>query len=306
MATNFPGGLDALPNPGPNTPMNTPGALEHDLQHANENDAIVAIETKLGINGSGDASSVDAKLTTVIAAQATDAGNIGTLQTQVTALQGTPTNSNVIFAASGNFTTANLAGAKAVRVRVWGPGGGGGGVINSAAVQTVVAAGGGSGWYCESIIPAGSLSLPAVVTVGTVGAAGANTGGNGGNATASSFAAQVVAPGGLGGQGSTTSAVTTQVTAAGGGTGAGPAGDIQIKGGNGGNGFRFSGTSSSAGEGAAAPLGGGASLGNTGQAAGTTGSFPGGGGGGALSSNAVAAAIGGAGAAGLVVVELLY
>lgn len=93
MPTAFPTGIDSFPDPAPTTPMNTPGALEHDIQHSNVNDAINTIEMKLGINGSADVNSVDKKLATVVSAQAADAaaiavanGNISTNTTNITNL----------------------------------------------------------------------------------------------------------------------------------------------------------------------------------------------------------------------------
>lgn len=93
MATNFPTTLDTFSNPGPNTPMNTPGALEHDIQHAHENDAIRALEVKVGVNSSTDPTSIDKRLATVISGQAADAaaitiaqGNISTNTASITAL----------------------------------------------------------------------------------------------------------------------------------------------------------------------------------------------------------------------------
>lgn len=58
MATNFPNSLDVLPNPTPTTLLNQPG-LRHDEQHANANDAIVAIENKLGIDLSSTTYTID-------------------------------------------------------------------------------------------------------------------------------------------------------------------------------------------------------------------------------------------------------
>lgn len=83
MATSFPTGIDAFPAPGAGVPMNTPGLLEHDIQHANVNSAISAIETKLGINSSADVNSVDKKLATVISSQASTAATVVTLSSTV-------------------------------------------------------------------------------------------------------------------------------------------------------------------------------------------------------------------------------
>lgn len=63
MTTNFPTSLDSYTNPQATDPLNNP---PHHTQHDNENDAIVALETKVGINGSADTTSQDYKLTNVL------------------------------------------------------------------------------------------------------------------------------------------------------------------------------------------------------------------------------------------------
>lgn len=60
MASSFPAALDALTNP---TATDTMAAVPHDQQHANANDAIEAIEVKLGVDGSDDPSSIDGRVT---------------------------------------------------------------------------------------------------------------------------------------------------------------------------------------------------------------------------------------------------
>ena len=56
MATSFPTGLDALTNP---TSGNTLASPDHAGQHADANDAIEALEAKVGVNGSAVTSSLD-------------------------------------------------------------------------------------------------------------------------------------------------------------------------------------------------------------------------------------------------------
>lgn len=58
MSTNFPTTLDSLLNPGADTAMDSAG-YEHDVQHANINDAVEAIQTKVGVDGSAIATSLD-------------------------------------------------------------------------------------------------------------------------------------------------------------------------------------------------------------------------------------------------------
>ena len=59
MATSFPGGLDALTNPTSGDSLSSPS---HSAQHANVNDAVEALEAKVGINGSTIQTSLDYKL----------------------------------------------------------------------------------------------------------------------------------------------------------------------------------------------------------------------------------------------------
>ena len=56
MATNFPTSLDNLTNPASTDPTDAPS---HSQQHADANDAIEALETKVGINNSSNTSSLD-------------------------------------------------------------------------------------------------------------------------------------------------------------------------------------------------------------------------------------------------------
>lgn len=59
--TNFPTSLDTLPNPTKWDQQNTPGLLHHE-QHANANDAVEALEAKVGIDSSAVTTSHDYKL----------------------------------------------------------------------------------------------------------------------------------------------------------------------------------------------------------------------------------------------------
>lgn len=60
MATNFPTSLDALTNPLSTDGMNSPS---HSGQHANANDAIEALQAKVGVNSSAVTTSHDYKIT---------------------------------------------------------------------------------------------------------------------------------------------------------------------------------------------------------------------------------------------------
>lgn len=56
MATNYPTGLDNLTNPASTDELDTPS---HSQQHANANDAIEALEAKVGVNNSAVTTSLD-------------------------------------------------------------------------------------------------------------------------------------------------------------------------------------------------------------------------------------------------------
>ena len=59
MATNFPISLDAFTNP---TAVDTLDSPPHDVQHADANDAIEALQTKVGVDGSAVTDSLDYKV----------------------------------------------------------------------------------------------------------------------------------------------------------------------------------------------------------------------------------------------------
>jgi len=67
MATNFPTSLDSLTNP---TGSDTLASPDHAGQHSNANDAIEALEAKVGINGSADTTSLDYKVANLVPAGA--------------------------------------------------------------------------------------------------------------------------------------------------------------------------------------------------------------------------------------------
>ena len=62
MATNYPTSLDAFVNPTTSDSLNSPS---HSLQHANANDAIEAIETKLGFGNAPAGSAANGYALTV-------------------------------------------------------------------------------------------------------------------------------------------------------------------------------------------------------------------------------------------------
>jgi 4-hydroxyphenylpyruvate dioxygenase-like putative hemolysin len=64
MATDYPTALDSFTNPDANDNLDTTG-VDHDEQHANANDAIEALQAKVGINSSANVNSIDYKLARV-------------------------------------------------------------------------------------------------------------------------------------------------------------------------------------------------------------------------------------------------
>ena len=59
MATNFPTSLDALTNPTSTDSLTSPS---HADQHADANDAIEALQAKVGVNSSSVSTSLDYKV----------------------------------------------------------------------------------------------------------------------------------------------------------------------------------------------------------------------------------------------------
>ena len=62
MATNFPSSLDTFTNPSATDTLDSP---PHDQQHANINDAVEALEAKVGVNSSAVTTSHDYKIGTL-------------------------------------------------------------------------------------------------------------------------------------------------------------------------------------------------------------------------------------------------
>ena len=71
MATNFPTGLDNLPKPNPTDPLTAPS---HAKAHTDTADAIHALQSKVGVNGSTDTASLTYQLTQKAASNHTHTG----------------------------------------------------------------------------------------------------------------------------------------------------------------------------------------------------------------------------------------
>ena len=170
MATNFPASLDTLTNPSATDTLDSP---PHDEQHADANDAIEALQAKVGVDGSAVTTSIDYQLNT-----------------------GYRYHSTVYFTSSGSFTKASYPWLRAMRVKVQGAGGGGGGTdyAGGTPIRAAGASGGHGGTFAESFITdIASLVASVTVTVGSGGSGGAggtfgSTAGSDGSAgTDSSF-----------------------------------------------------------------------------------------------------------------------
>ncbi len=84
MSVNFPTALDDFTNPTPTDYLNSPS---HAGQHSNANDAIEALEAKVGINNSAVTTSHDYKIATLETGIATLETGIATLETGIATLE---------------------------------------------------------------------------------------------------------------------------------------------------------------------------------------------------------------------------
>lgn len=83
MATSFPTSLDSLTNPTATDTLDSP---PHDTQHADANDAIEALQAKVGADSSAVTSSHDYKITTLESGLSTAQSDITTLESDVAGL----------------------------------------------------------------------------------------------------------------------------------------------------------------------------------------------------------------------------
>ena len=106
MPSSFPTGLDNFTNPTSTDNLDDAGVL-HDEQHADANDALEAIQAKLGIDGSAVSSSVDYKLANNVILKAfVDAKGdlISASGNDTPARLAVGTNGHILTAASGEAT----------------------------------------------------------------------------------------------------------------------------------------------------------------------------------------------------------
>jgi hypothetical protein len=99
MPTNFPVSLDDFTNPTPADNLNTPAVL-HSTQHANINDAVEALEAKVGVDGSAVVTSLDYKV-----------ANRQPLDAELTAIAGLTSAANKLpyFTGSGTAALTDLS-----------------------------------------------------------------------------------------------------------------------------------------------------------------------------------------------------
>lgn len=217
MATSFPTGLDALTNP---TSGNTLASPDHAGQHADANDAIEALEAKVGVNGSAVTTSLDYKITNnvVLKSTFTTKGDIlatsgastptrlavGSNNQVLTADSSTatgikwatPSGGSLMYLGTSTYTasttitpTSVYATAKMAVITVVGGGGGSGGVATTTAAQVAISESGGMGGGTTAMVYASTYSATNStdftgtweITVGAAGTAGSATPGAGGS-----------------------------------------------------------------------------------------------------------------------------
>jgi hypothetical protein len=209
-----------------------------------------------------------------------------------------------VVLASGTYTKPN--GLKLLEVTTIGAGGGGGGCATTIASQASAAGGGGGGGVSIKLYAASAIGATQAYTIGAAGTAGtlAAVGGTGGDTI---FASQTGSGGGGGQPGGVTPFANCSFKDGGAG-GAATGGDLNIPGGNGGQGKANmpAGNQIWPGHGGVSLLSLLKEVNQNAAAAtltGTTGIFPGGGGVGGGNTQALAGALGGAGADGCIILK---
>lgn len=98
MATNFPANLDTLTNPNATDSLSNPS---HSQQHSNLNDAVEAIQAKIGVDGSEDTNSIDYKIST-LESQISNIGDSSNIESTLLGLEG---NNDLVIAGIENKTS---------------------------------------------------------------------------------------------------------------------------------------------------------------------------------------------------------
>lgn len=115
MSTNFPVALDALTNPAGGDAL-----TGHASQHANANDAIEALQAKVGINSSADTNSLDYKINHLTKGQVGlgNVDNTSDINKPVSTAQAAADSAVQTAAASDATTKANAAQAAAIAASI--------------------------------------------------------------------------------------------------------------------------------------------------------------------------------------------
>lgn len=117
MTTAFPTGLDNFQNPGPNDATeNANNALDHDVQHSNANDAVEALEAKVGVDNSAVTTSLDYQVRNNLGKPlgltgATAATRYVGATTTGTPVSGTFAKGDVVFSQTGHVYICTTAGS---------------------------------------------------------------------------------------------------------------------------------------------------------------------------------------------------
>lgn len=172
MATNFPSSLDNFTNPTSGDTLDSP---DHAAQHADVNDAVEALQAKVGVDGSAVTTSLEYRLN--------DKPRF---------------RQQILYLSSGTFVKANYPWLKSVRVVVVGGGGGGGYCRATGTNQVSCGASGGAGAVGIFWLDADDLAATETVTVGTGGAGGSVAGVYGAYGGTTSFASVLAYGGGYG------------------------------------------------------------------------------------------------------------
>lgn len=110
MATNFPTSLDAFTNPTSSDTLDNP---PHDQQHADVNDAVEALQAKVGVNGSAVTTSLDYRVAVV--EQALSGRNIVYNGAMQVAQRGT----SVTGITTGGYYTADRWASEVINIGTW-------------------------------------------------------------------------------------------------------------------------------------------------------------------------------------------
>ena len=98
LAIDYPNTLDTLSNPNGTDSLSNPS---HSEQHSNANDAIEALQVKVGVDGSQDPNSLDYKVSDI----ESQLGSLGNSTTTITELFGLEGNNDQIVTGIENKTT---------------------------------------------------------------------------------------------------------------------------------------------------------------------------------------------------------